>query len=276
MSRFAATVMHISRSFQRTFLGNLVLSKIILAAFLVACSPQSQASPTSSPDSMVSVPAGWFTMGQDNERRSNRPQRQVYLDAYAIDRAEVTNAAFGEFISQTGFQPARGWDESLARDQGDLPVVAILWEEADAYCRWAGKRLPTEAEWEKAARGVDARVYPWGDAWDASRANTAEEGPGGPLPVGSYPQGASPYGLLDMTGNIAEWVNDHFEFDYYTYAPDHNPLGPQPVLDHGLRGGSFDDPAEFVATFFRNSSHSALPNYRVGFRCALAESSHPK
>lgn len=220
-------------------------------------------------DKMILVPAGWFTMGQENQRRSNRPQREVYVDAYAIDRTEVTNAAFGEFVDQTGFMPDRGWDDSTARDHGNLPVVAVLWEEANAYCEWAGKRLPTEAEWEKAARDRDARIYPWGDTWDASRANTAEGGIGAPRPVGSYPDGASPYGLLDMTGNVAEWVSDHFEFDYYTYAPDHNPLGPEKSLDHGLRGGSFADPAEFATTFFRNSSHSVLPNYRVGFRCAL-------
>ncbi|MBC8496217.1 MAG: SUMF1/EgtB/PvdO family nonheme iron enzyme [Chloroflexi bacterium] len=240
---------------------------IFIFLLLAACTPN-PASSVSMADNMIVVPAGWFTMGQDNERRSNRPQRDVYLDAFAIDRTEVTNAAFGEFIAQTGFQPVRGWDESIARDLADMPVVAVLWEEADAYCRWAGKRLPTEAEWEKAARGTDARSYPWGDPWDASKANTAESEHGGPLAVGSYPVGASPYGILDITGNVAEWVNDRFEFGYYTYAPDHNPLGPQQVLDHGLRGGSFADPAEFATTYFRNSSHSVLPNYRVGFRCA--------
>ncbi|MBC8506801.1 MAG: SUMF1/EgtB/PvdO family nonheme iron enzyme [Anaerolineales bacterium] len=239
----------------------LFLSIIIL---LTACTQS-----TVQPEGMFDVPAGWFTMGQNNERRSNRPQRAVYLDTYAIDRTEVTNAAFGEFVTQTGFRPDRGWDDSLVRDHGDLPVVAVLWSEADAYCQWVGKRLPTEAEWEKAARGTDARTYPWGDTWDASKANTAEGGIGTPQPVGSYPDGASPYGVLDMTGNAAEWVNDHFEFDYYTKAPDYNPLGPEKPLDHGLRGGSFADPAEFATTFFRNSSHSALPNYRVGFRCAL-------
>ncbi|MBC8496141.1 MAG: SUMF1/EgtB/PvdO family nonheme iron enzyme [Anaerolineales bacterium] len=242
---------------------------LLIAAFLVACSPQVSSPSTPPPEEMVIVQSGWFSMGQDNNRRSNCPQHQVYLDAYAIDRAEVTNAAFGEFIAQTGFLPDRGWDESITRDYADMPVAAVLWEEADAYCRWAGKRLPTEAEWEKAARGTDARIYPWGDTWDASRANTAESGHGSPLTVGSYPEGASPYGLLDMTGNVAEWVSDHFDFSYYTHAPNHNPIGPEQVLDHGLRGGSFADPAEFATTFFRNSSHSALPNYRVGFRCAL-------
>ncbi len=239
----------------------LILSIIVL---LTACTQN-----PAQPDEMIVITAGWFTMGQDNERRSNRPEREVFLDAYAIDRTEVTNFAFGEFVDQTGFIPERGWDESYALDQGDLPVVALLWEEADAYCTWAGKRLPTEAEWEKAARGTDARIYPWGDPWDASRANTAEGGIGAPQSVGSYPDGASPYGVLNMTGNVAEWVSDHFDFDYYTYAPDHNPRGPEKPLDHGLHGGSYADPAEFATAFFRNSSHSALPNYRVGFRCAL-------
>lgn len=219
-------------------------------------------------EEMVTIPAGWFTMGQDTQRRANRPQRRVYLDAYAIDRTEVTNAAYGQFIKETGYQPRRGWDANLESARGQEPVTALLWNEALAYCQWAGKRLPTEAEWEKAARGQDARIYPWGDAWDAARANTAESGYGAVLPVGSFPQGASPYGVLDMCGNAAEWVNDYFTFDYYTLAPDHNPQGPQQVLDHGLRGGSYADPAEFATTFFRNSSHSVRPNPRVGFRCA--------
>ncbi len=214
-------------------------------------------------------------MGQDNERRAHRPQHTIYLDAYSIDRTEVTTTAFGEFVTHTGFEPARGWDDAEVSASGDLPATAILWEEAAAYCAWMGKRLPTEAEWEKAARSTDARNYPWGDTWDASKANTAEAGHGAPQPVGSYPKGASPYGALDLCGNAAEWVSDYFAFDYYTYSPDHNPLGPDKILDHGLRGGSYADPAEYTTTFFRNSSHSALPNPRVGFRCAQDWGSEP-
>jgi formylglycine-generating enzyme required for sulfatase activity len=217
---------------------------------------------------MVTVPAGWFVMGQDEGPRSNRPQHSVYLDTFAIDRTEVTNTAFAKFITGTSYQAA-GWNEKLLEAHTNEPVVGVLWHEADAYCRWAGKRLPTEAEWEKAARGADGRRYPWGDAWDSTCANTAENNHAGVLPVGSFPAGASPYGALDMAGNAAEWVNDYFDFNYYTYAPNHNPLGPSAVMDHGLRGGSWASPYQQVQTFFRDSSHSVRPNPPVGFRCAL-------
>ena len=245
-----------------------LITFIVCLCLLGGFTPTQGVPATTPTESMITIPAGWFTMGQDNQRRSNQPQRRVYLDTYTIDRTEVTNAAFAQFLAETNTQPLRGWDINLESEHGQEPVTGLLWHEAEAYCIWASKRLPTEAEWEKAARGKDARIYPWGDTWDASRANTAEGSVGEVQSVGSYPLGASPYGLLDMTGNAAEWVNDYFTFDYYTYAPDHNPTGPQQVLDHGLRGGSYADPAEFATTFFRNSSHSVLPNPRVGFRCA--------
>ncbi len=217
---------------------------------------------------MVVIPGGWFLMGEDAGRRSHQPQRRVYLDAYAIDCTEVTNAAFGVFAAETGYQ-AIGWNARLAEEHGAEPVTGVLWRDANAYCRWMGKRLPTEAEWERAARGIDGRRYPWGDAWDSGLANTAEGGYGRVQPVGSYPEGASPDGLLDVAGNAAEWVADTFDHNYYTYAPDHNPSGPDLVTDHVLRGGSWASPPEHAQTFFRDSSHSVRPNPRVGFRCAV-------
>ena len=215
---------------------------------------------------IVQIPSGWFLMGEDSGRESNQPQRRVYLDGFEILVTEVTRGEFAAFIQATSYQ-APGWKPGL-QEEADLPVVGVLWEDADAYCRWLGMRLPTEAEWEKAARGTDGRRYPWGDEWDSTKTNTIESGWGNIRSVGSFPEGSSPYGLLDMTGNAAEWVLDYFDPTYYTYAPDHNPPGPEKIMDRVLRGGSFAGSAEYAATFFRDSSHSARPNYRVGFRCA--------
>lgn len=217
---------------------------------------------------MAIVPEGWFLMGQDDGRRSHQPQRKVYLDTYAIGCTEVTNEAFGAFVEETGYE-APGWDPQFAVAHGDEPVTGVLWRDGKAYCQWMDKRLPTEAEWEKAARGTDGRRYPWGEGWDSTRVNTVEGSIGGVVPVGSYPEGASPYGALDMAGNAAEWVADTFDPAYYTYGPSHNPQGPDRVLDHGLRGGSWASPSEHAQTFFRDSSHSVTPNWRVGFRCAV-------
>ncbi len=237
--------------------------KVLSFLFLItACRSQPAASIRR--ESMVVVPAGWFLMGQNEGPRSNQPQREVYLDSFVIDKTEVTNEEFAGFLEETGNQKAVEEPET----QANAPVVGVLWREADAYCHWAGKRLPTEAEWEKAARGTDGRRYPWGNEWEPDHANVKESGFGGVQPVGSYPAGASPYGVLDMAGNAAEWVADFFDFTYYRYAPDHNPMGPDKIMDHVLRGGSWASPKTLAQTYFRDSSHSTRPNMRVGFRCA--------
>lgn len=208
-------------------------------------------------------------MGENDGRKSNQPQRWIYLDAYAIQIHEVSVGEFEKFIQETGyFTPA--WDARIVDQMRFYPVTGLSWEDANAYCKWLGMRLPSEAEWEKAARGLDGRKYPWGDQWDAQKANTYEKKAGKPYPVGSLPDGASPYGVLDMSGNVAEWVADYFDSSYYSYAPQRNPTGPDQVLDHGLRGGSYASPREQATTYFRDSSHSALSNVRVGLRCALS------
>jgi formylglycine-generating enzyme required for sulfatase activity len=243
--------------------------------------------------SMVHVPAGEFIMGNDTGNPDERPQRRVYLDAFDMDKYEVTNAQYRRFIQATGREAPQTWpgryvqftDSKISLDwqagtypagQATYPVVMVNWADADAYCAWVGKRLPTEAEWEKAARGTDGRIYPWGNTWDAGKANTRETGIGHPQPVGSYPAGASPYGALDMVGNVWEWVADQYGRDYYSQAlrqssgqaPDRNPQGPSVGWGNVQRGGSWYSLRQHVSTTFRNMTHCYAPNYRVGFRCA--------
>lgn len=234
---------------------------LMISPTLVSCQSVSN-------NQLILIPAGSFLMGSNSGRASNRPQRQVYLDAYYIQTTEVTRSQYLEFLASTGYQAA-GWLERSAAD-GNLPATGVLWKDAAAYCEWVHLRLPTEAEWEKAARGDDGRTFPWGTEWTVANTNGLDSGLGAVQPVGSLPQGASPYGLLDMSGNAAEWVADTYDASYYTYAPDENPQGPDTVLDHVLRGGSYASPQEQLSTFFRNSSHSVLPNPRVGFRCAVS------
>jgi formylglycine-generating enzyme required for sulfatase activity len=220
-------------------------------------------------DERVEIPAGWFLMGSDSDRPDEAPQRRVYLDAFYIDRYEVTNRRYDDFATATGLAGAASWpglDPMLGR--GDFPVAGLRWEEAAAYCAWVGGRLPTEAEWEKAARGTDGRTWPWGDEWDPARANTAESGAGGPMHVGSFASGVSPYQLADMAGNLEEWVADYYQADYYRTAPDHNPRGPSTVVNHVRRGGSWAGDGDQARTSYRTSSHGSSPDLRAGFRCA--------
>lgn len=217
---------------------------------------------------MVPVEAGWFEMGSDTGRRSYRPAHQVYLDAFHIDKFEVTNLRYETYVLESGDRPA-AWGDSNPRLDPHRPVTGILWEEAQAFCQWYGKRLPTEAEWEKAARGSDGRLYPWGDEWERGRANAGKDGHRGPVSVVAYPRGSSPFGAVNMVGNVQEWVADYYDPDYYARSPTHNPTGPEKTLDHVLRGGYWASPTERANAVHRNSSHSARPNERVGFRCAM-------
>jgi formylglycine-generating enzyme required for sulfatase activity len=220
---------------------------------------------------MVYVPAGKFLMGSpegDKDALPNEcPQRRVYLDGYWIDRNLVTVAQYRKFCQATGREmppaPSWGWKE-------DHPIVNVTWDDAAAYAAWAGKRLPTEAEWEKAARGTDGRQYPWGNEWDPSMcANSVGHSLSGTQPVGSYLLGASPYGALDMAGNVYEWCADWYDEKYYQSAPARNPTGPASGTLRVLRGGAWigDGPRSFRCAY-RIGPCPACWDLIGGFRCA--------
>jgi iron(II)-dependent oxidoreductase len=215
---------------------------------------------------MVLVPAGEFLMGS-NDLDMEKPPHRVYLDGFYIDKYAVTNALYERFMRATSRQQPSFWTDSTFNGPTQ-PVVGVTWHDADAYCRWAGKRLPTEAEWEKAARGTDGRKYPWGDQWDPSRANSAESKLGKTTPVGSYPSGASPYGALDMAGNVWQWVADWYDASYYQRSPARNPTGPESGQDRVLRGGSWDDVPVYLRAANRVNVTPAARHLLIGLRCA--------
>ncbi len=229
---------------------------------------------------MVPVPAGPFLRGDDARNAADadeRPRRRVFLSAFHIDRLEVTAGSYAICVA-AGRCPEAA---PSADPRENLPAVGVTWHGAAAYCAFAGKRLPTEAEWEKAARGDTPRTYPWGDDFACARGNfgcykgdgrCADQGaPGHPVPVGSYPAGASPYGALDMAGNVWEWVADRYAPGYYQRAPAQNPQGPK-GLDgpdrRVLRGGGCCS----IFGLPRTADRIALPpDYQdvdIGFRCA--------
>ncbi|MFO0708090.1 MAG: SUMF1/EgtB/PvdO family nonheme iron enzyme [Nitrospira sp.] len=253
----------------------------VVMACLVGQQPAVSAPPLpKEPDSvpMVTIPAGSFLMGnpEGTGRPDEWPQRSVYLDAFAIDEVEVTNERYLTFVATTGHRnppnPYRTGPLTSIKGIEQLPVVQTTWYDAKAYCSWAKKRLPTEAEWEKAARGTDGRRFPWGnDPASLKFANFEREWEDDKTlyPVGSLPEGDSPYGVKDMAGNAREWVADWYDADYYKHAPDRNPQGPDKKgVVRSIRGGSWHSPVADITTSARGRGGFALQTHGTGFRCA--------
>jgi formylglycine-generating enzyme required for sulfatase activity len=220
---------------------------------------------------LLYAPAGEFTMGGDTGHNDEKPVHTVYLDAFWIDQTEVTNDMYKICVRSGKCARPSSLDYYGFTN---YPVVNVNWNDAATYCSWAGRRLPTEAEWEKAARGTDGRTYPWGnEAPNDNLLNYDGHPTGGLAKVGSYPNGASPYGAYDMAGNVWEWVNDWYGKTYYQDSPSSNPLGPESGEYRVIRGGSLNDAGSSVRVTYRNWNVPADEYYSsVGFRCARGTS----
>lgn len=263
---------------------------------------------------LLLVPEGEFLMGanEDNSVAYNdeMPQRGVYLHTFWIDKTEVTNEMFTKFVNETGYQTdaektgagytynrseenwissaGANWQHPFGTESNiegleNHPVVQMTWYDAQAYCEWVGRRLPTEAEWEKAARGTDGRKHPWGNEAVAQNLvnfadynfpakwahESMDDGYYLTSPVGSYPEGASPFGALDMVGNTWEWVADWYDDQYYKQDPStRNPTGPTEGSAKGLRGGSYSNAIRWTRTSYRGGRDPSTADMGYGFRCA--------
>jgi formylglycine-generating enzyme len=216
---------------------------------------------------LVRIPEGEFRMGSaEGEGEPNEhPQRKVYVSPYLIDKAEVTWGQYEKFSKATGTPLP---EPPLWGMLDDYPVTAVIWSEAAAFCEWVGGRLPSEAEWEKAARGEDGRRYPWGEDWDPDRCNTRDGGPHRPRGVGVFPGCVSPYGALDMCGSVWEYCLDWYEEKYYETSPTRDPRGPGSGQLRVLRGGSWLEPSISTRPALRRGTDPLWRNTRHGFRCA--------
>jgi formylglycine-generating enzyme required for sulfatase activity len=225
-------------------------------------------------EEMVSIPAGAFIRGTDHGGFDEQPQRTLALDAFAIDRYEVTNFQYQQFVDATGHRksgpPAR-YAKNMSKMQGiNQPVVYVSWEDAEAYCHWKGKRLPTEAEWEKAMRGTDGRLWPWGNVEQPNGANWArvQDGHEVSAPVGTVLTDKSPYGVMDGAGNVMEWVADWYEETYFKEAPERNPPSPDHGVFRVLRGGGYATTGADIRITSRSKMVSDFRDETIGFRCA--------
>lgn len=243
-------------------------------------------SPSSAPDSslpeqpleeeLVVIPAGPFIRGTSQGGFDEQPERTIYLDEFSIDRYEVTNAQYAAFVKATGHRksgPPSRYAKNTGRMRGpNQPAVYVSWEDAKAYCGWRGRRLPTEAEWEKAMRGTDGRLWPWGNVEMPGGANWAriDDGFEVAAPVGRVRSDASPYGVMDGAGNVMEWVDDWYLEGAYAAASDRNPEGPEYGTYKVLRGAAYTSSGSDLRITARSKMMSDFRDETIGFRCAQA------
>jgi formylglycine-generating enzyme required for sulfatase activity len=274
-----------------------LLALTFLSVVFPSCSPKEESkgqsaqnlthpkSPSDPTLEMVFIPASAFLMGSNDEDKEGKgaefgtvkplymdehPLHRVYLYGYWIDKYEVTNLQYKAFVEVTNSRPPRSWPGGVFPvSSAHYPVTYVNWYEASRFCQWAGKHLPTEAQWEKAARGTDGRIYPWGNEFDGKRANTGESGQNGVAPVGSYEMGKSPYGVYDMVGNVWEWTEDWYKpYPGNTYTSD--AFGEKHKI---LRGGSWGGTGHYaLPIFYRTTYRLYAPPEEAypdgGFRCA--------
>jgi sulfatase modifying factor 1 len=226
------------------------------------------------PSEMVTIPAGPFVRGTEIGGFDERPTRTIHVDEFLIDRFEVTNHQYQQFVVATGHRkpglPSR-YAKSGAKVRGmNQPIVYVSWDDAMAYCRWKGKRLPTEAEWEKAMRGTDGRLWPWGNKEQPDGANWARvnDGHDASARVGTFQNDKSPYGVMDGAGNVMEWVADWYDETYYKTSPEQNPPSPEYGTYRVLRGGGYTTTGGDIRITSRSKMMPDFRDETIGFRCA--------
>ena len=233
--------------------------------------------------SMIVIPEGPFLMGSNDGLGNERPEHTVTVARYIIDEFEVTLTLYARFLEATRHKAPPLWDEDSVESSGNRPAVGVTWDDAAAYCQWAGKRLPTEAEWEKAARGTDGRRFPWGDMqpfvdianynrgqWVSYAVTLSPVDAGGGMSVrhGTKEGGKSPYGVHHMAGNAAEWVADWYDREYYQKSAGRDPKGPDSGEKRVIRGGSWSDLPAGVRSTARVGAEPSFRDLTLGFRCA--------
>ena len=227
-------------------------------------------------EEMISIPAGPFIRGTDHGGFDEQPQRTLVLDAFAIDRYEVTNFQYQQFVDATGHRksgPPSRYAKNMSRMRGiNQPVVYVSWDDAETFCHWKGKRLPTEAEWEKAMRGTDGRLWPWGNVEQPNGANWArvQDGFEVAAPVGAFLTDTSPYGVMDGAGNVMEWVDDWYAETYFKEAPEQNPQSPEYGTFRALRGGGYATTGADIRITSRSKMVQDFRDETIGFRCAVS------